>query len=248
MQRFFFGHHRCGTTWIRDVIRKICRKSGSRYYVVGGSSAGFRNRWYHRDRFDCYVNATPGDLAAMPAKARGFHVVRDPRDVLISDYWSRLKSHQASEDWKIRLREELEALSLEEGLVHMLDRATYFEQIRDWPGETPDNLLTLRYEDLLADEQARFREIHDHLQLKLTRDELVEIVRSCSFETVTGRSKGAEQVDAHRRKATAGDWRNYLKPGTELYKTVRSRIGGLVTKLGYDWDYRTDNGPDTNAR
>jgi len=236
MRRYFFGHHRCGTTWIRDAIRRICKATGSRYYVCGGTNAGFRNHWYHRDKFICCVNATREDLKQMAASARGFHVVRDPRDVLVSDYWSRKESHQATDDWKIRLRRELQEMPLQEGLVHMLDHATYFQQIRDWPDQTPENLLTVRYEDLLADEQSRFRDIHDHLKLNLSPEQLVDIVRACSFETVTGRAKGMEAKNHHRRKAKADDWKNYIPPGSELHGIVRSRIGGLVERLGYTWD------------
>lgn len=240
MQRFFFGHHRCGTTWIRDVIRRMCRACRSRYHVIGGSDGGYRNRWYYRDEFFCYVNATPDHLHRMDASSRGFHVIRDPRDVLISDYWSRLKSHDASSDWKIRLRSELESRSLEDGLLHMLDSATYFRQVRDWPTQVPTNLLTIRYEDLLTDEHERFRQIRDHLQLPLSQGKLDRIVRACSFEAVTGRPKGDESVSSHRRKAQAGDWKNYFTPGTELHRIVRQRLGMLVHRLGYEWDDTDD--------
>jgi len=117
---FFFGHHRCGTTWISDICEDVCRESWLKYYKAH-SPAKFNfdlKQFITANKIDflSYTNADWNYLSGIE-NYRGFHVTRDPRDIIVSSYFSHLHSHSTRE-WKelIDHRKKLENTSREEGL------------------------------------------------------------------------------------------------------------------------------------
>jgi hypothetical protein len=91
----YFGHHKCGTTWISQIIDEVCCALGliSRHHhyesLFQGDIVALRSR-AHFD-FWRYTNADINFTRDLDV--RGFHVVRDPRDVIVSAYFSHLHSH-----------------------------------------------------------------------------------------------------------------------------------------------------------
>lgn len=100
---YYLGHHKCASNWMRAFVRQVCQVVGYNYDVIGGDrSNAISSRW-RKHTFRLYVNSTPEDVATVPADARGFHLIRDPRDVLISDYFSRKNSHRVDTPEKAEL-------------------------------------------------------------------------------------------------------------------------------------------------
>ena len=97
-----------------------------------------------------------------------------------------------------------------------------------------DDSLLIRYEDLIADEIGGFEKIVDHCQIPVSRDRLHEIIHYNRFETVTGRRRGEEDVQAHQRKGISGDWRNYFSASVK--KKFKKRFGDVLIKTGYESD------------
>ncbi|RJP84125.1 MAG: hypothetical protein C4518_19665 [Desulfobacteraceae bacterium] len=97
-----------------------------------------------------------------------------------------------------------------------------------------DDSLLIRYEDLIADEIGVFERIVDHCQIPVSRDRLHEIIRYNRFETVTGRQRGEENIQAHQRKGIAGDWRNYFSE--TIKNKFKARFGEVLIKTGYEKD------------
>ena len=169
----------------------------------------------------------------MNDSARGFHLIRDPRDVLVSDYFSRRYSHQLTEEWHSELRGKLDSLSFEKGLIFMLDQPGYFKQIRNWTLPTGGNVIDVRYEDLLADETGEFRKIMEYLEVPIAKSDLDRIVAKCSFFSKTSRSPGTERIHSHRRKAVAGDWKNHFGRNGPLKRRIFTELKPLIERLGY---------------
>lgn len=63
----------------------------------------------------CYVNAEIGSVRPL-RDYRGFHVIRDPRDVGVSGYFSHLHSHPIGDWYELaEHRRELQSLPRHEG-------------------------------------------------------------------------------------------------------------------------------------
>lgn len=106
-----------------------------------------------REHVGCvaYVNAEYRHVARLE-HMRGFHVVRDPRDVVVSAYFSHLHSH-AVDDWPElqEHRQRLQSLGQEEGLLAEMENLRWeFECMAAWRYDHPD-ILELRMEDLTTD-------------------------------------------------------------------------------------------------
>lgn len=152
--RCFFGHHKGATTWVRYLIERVCNLRGDRWAVFDnprqfdGDLAGTITR--RRLDFVAYTNANRIHLDGLPA-FRGFHIVRDPRDILVSAYFSHRNSHPVN-DWKEleSHRVHLLGLSEEAGLrAEMEFSAGVFEDIASWDYEQ-ENVLELKFEQVVV--------------------------------------------------------------------------------------------------
>jgi hypothetical protein len=118
---------------------------------------------HHRVHFLSYANANI-QHADQLAFHRGVHVVRDPRDMLVSGYFSHKNTHDTSE-WPalIRHRDKLQQLSKEEGLMLEMEFSRpFFEDMLTWNYEQ-ENVLELRMEDVTANPVDHFLAISDFL-------------------------------------------------------------------------------------
>jgi hypothetical protein len=170
LTRFFFGHHRCATSWIDDVFRAVSRELGLRHVTVHHPRQFGHDlaRFVREQAADCvaFINADYGYVRNLPA-FRAFHVVRDPRDVSVSAYFSHLYSHTIDAEWpELRARRErLERLDKERGLLSELEELRWqFERMDEWDYGRAD-ILELRMEELTADPYRQFLRVFRFLDL-----------------------------------------------------------------------------------
>lgn len=228
---FFLGHHKSGTRYIGLVVQGLCEHLGISFSDLNNP------KWFgfdvaqglpdSRPHFVKYMNADykyVRDIAAL----RAFHVVRDPRDLAISAYFSHLHSH--STDWWPELaehRETLRRLDFDDGLLADLDFTdqlvtdgfpiTVFPAMNSWNYDDP-RILELRFEDIVRNPTACFvRALSfvgfidatdpDHLAC------LKRQVGNYSFRRMSGgRPPGQTDDRHHYRSGTPGEWRSRLKP------------------------------------
>ena len=169
--RAFFGHHKCATSWIDTILMDVCFHMGLNLEIVHREV-----EFADQSSLSAYVDVEDTDfLAYTNAKVehvqnlsfqRGFHVVRDPRDVLVSAYFSHLHSHPTA-NWPELSphRERLSSLSKEEGLFAEMDfSAEEFEDMYRWD-YSRDDILELKMEDLTAGPLAGYVQIFDFLNM-----------------------------------------------------------------------------------
>jgi len=193
----YFSHHKCGTIWVASIIEKVCAAAGlvAARHDSGGNFDGDIVAWRQSHPFDfwCYTNA---DFTFVRGVAvEGFHVVRDPRDIVVSAYFSHLYSHPV-EGWpRLRhYRHFLRSLPEEEGILREMEfSAPVMADMLVWD-EHPPAIRLVRFEDLIARPAGFFCEIFEGLGLLPDRiDEWTvrEIVERHSFERLSGgRHKG----------------------------------------------------------
>lgn len=165
-----FSHHKCASTWLEDIFRPICSELGLRFATVY-SSVDFNNDlagYLARTSTDfiCYSNADYKHLAGVRSLA-GFHVVRDPRDIIVSAYFSHLKTHP-TDAWPelVEYRRLLQSVSKHDGIMLEIDfRREQFREMRTWVGCSDDRLLEVRMEDLTAQPYQVVIDLTRHLGL-----------------------------------------------------------------------------------
>ena len=181
--RFYFGHHKCASQYIKTILCQGAILMGWSVKVDGIASRlpmdyhlrePFASRLLAKREllrsgaYDliCLENADNEALDVIAAHRcyRGVHVIRDPRDIVVSGYFSHRYSHKVSENespWLWQYRSQLASLpDLESGLLAEIEFcSTYFARLYDWNYENP-NMLELCYETLAFEPLATFMQIH----------------------------------------------------------------------------------------
>lgn len=106
-----------------------------------------------------------------PAKYRTFFILRDPRDIVVSWYFSVRYSHPIIGKLP-KFRNDLENLSLSEGLKYSIDKigeAGLFDAQRSWMhvSEDRENIRIFRYEDFVRDDCSFLKQLFDYLDIEM---------------------------------------------------------------------------------
>lgn len=232
MNRYFFGHHKCATNWMRRYVGDLCRHFNWRFEARNGGIDPSFNENSQKGAFIFYWNSRPVDIETMSYGSRGFHCIRDPRDALVSGYWSWKISHSQNNERIRAVRTQLQRLSLEEGLLLMVDHTTCLEQLEGWDPAGRDNVLTIRYEDMVADTYKTIKEVLGFLHIHLNEEALEKLISQNSFKAICGRNPGEEDTGNHFRKGVAGDWRNCFTDAVK--QRFKQRHQHALCRLGYE--------------
>lgn len=234
----YFGHHKAASSWIAAILTELAGARGWRTLRVHDANGwiGYRNLGarVRAERVDLlmHTNARRCDVDSLWQYA-GFHVIRDPRDVIVSGYFSHLHSHP-EDGWPqlVAHRERLRSCDIEQGLHAEIDfSAPFIHSMLDWDYHRP-HILELRMEDLVADPPHFWKQILRHCGITgLSVGYVEQLLATYSFERLAdGRKPGIEDQHHHYRRGIPGDWRNYLTPAH--LTAIADRFGDLG-RLGY---------------
>lgn len=243
--------HKTASQWLRAICSDpaVYRHSGLLPYHYQSEQEGGEGRPITQRSFDrpfpsrtivspLYIDFA--NFAAVPKAGayRAFFVQRDPRDIVVSWYFSTRYSHPTKYGRLEGAREHLGQLPLEDGLMQCVDdleRMGLFAALRSWAPSTArdPNVMIVRYEDLVGPSAAaHFERVFLHCDIPLGRTALERLLQRYRFERMSGgRSKGEEDKKSKYRKGQPGDWVNHFTPRvTQKFEAV---AGSLVAELGY---------------
>lgn len=186
-----FCHHKCASQYVRGVFQSTARWLGLTFQTVRvvNLSSGEIDEDGRRRTLRTHgsaieeptadilyfgnANVATVELLAECGDYRGFHVIRDPRDILISGYFSHRYSHGIRSEWGERLAEHRQRLeaepSMEDGLLLELDFASgNFANIAGWRYDDL-NIYETRFEVLTTDPWTVYLEAFQFLGLTAPR-------------------------------------------------------------------------------
>jgi hypothetical protein len=182
----YYGHHKCASSWIAGIMARLMEEIGLRYCGVYDTLApagpgSLTIEWLPTTPFDraelreqidargaefVTVGAADQAQAKILKPVRAFHVIRDPRDLIVSAYFSHRNSHTTVDRPHLKAhREALRRLSLHDGLLLEMEfSGAELHRIGDWD-YTDESVLELRMEDLIREQYDGFIRIFRHLGL-----------------------------------------------------------------------------------
>lgn len=235
-------HAKAGSTWISNLLERLfggrcaprgdlAARDGDLETHIFEPGRVYRAMFLSRDVFLAHPELR--DI-------KRFVVIRDLRDTLVSLYFSIKVSHTTSGKTKnihhvAQLREVLQGMSEEEGLLYLIDSAFQSAAIQQsWVNRGE---ILFRYEEMLLDPILSFRKLFlEQLRLRLSRAAIDRAVRRTHFQNVYGRKLGDEDIASHGRQALPGDWRKHFTPAVK--RKFAEKYADLLIDTGYEPDDR----------
>jgi hypothetical protein len=173
-----------------------------------------------------------------PRYPRVIYIVRDPRDVSLSEYHAKRKRKRISDDYPIG-----------DFIHHFLagetcDYGSWGEHVASWLSTRygQPGFLLLRYEDMLQDTERELSRVATFVGLNSTPELIRQAVRSSSVEKMRNLEKSQAQLfnatkDTRQdilfvRDAQAGGWHSALPESSVLQ--VEQAWGHMIRWLGYE--------------
>jgi Sulfotransferase domain len=183
-----------------------------------------------------YIDYPTYQAIPKPGRYRAFFVMRDPRDAVISWYFSARYSHALLAPIP-EMRLALQDMDLHAGLKYIIDRLEEYGSFaaqRSWLDASVDvDVQLFRYEDLARDNREFLHRLLDYLEVPLPAGAFEALYNRHNFARLAlGREQGTEDINSHYRKGIVGDWRNHFDD--EVTRHFRRVTGDTLERLGYE--------------
>ena len=241
----YFNRHKCASRYVLKVLTEYLEPLSVEMLprVTWGYDL-LETDWAlrHIPRSTRLITAGPCSnqvydlLVKNEAVFNGFHVFRDPRDMVVSGYFSHLNSHPVRWIHQKHHFQRIQNVSLEEGIRYEIDYLGFLEldALRTWD-LNDQRVRNVKFEDLTANPLEEFSSIFSFLGLPLHPERLADVFEQVNFKTLSeGRNVGEEDTSSHYRSGKSGDWGKYLSG--ENYRYFLDRYGDVLERLGYSAD------------
>ena len=228
---FVATHHKAMTTYFHAVLKALALAYDIPFEKVANADLP-------RPETRMFLSMQGKQDLAQIGPYRGVHVMRDPRDMIVSGYHYHKWTH---ESWVHRLDEagesyqqKLNRLDKTEGLFLEIDHFIFFyrDALTAWDLDDPD-LFEVSYEALMGpDKRAKYGEIFTHLGFRNAELALAtDLMQLFEAESRSGKASGEISQKSHVRSGKSGQWEAELEPDHLAY--IDQELGSVLRKFGY---------------
>jgi hypothetical protein len=174
-----------------------------------------------------------------PRYRKVVYIVRDPRDVAVSNY-----------HWELKLRSVKDGCPIEDFVPRWM-APEFWPRIGSWGDHVTswlstrhghEGFLLLRYEDLKQNPQGELARVAEFLGIEAARERLTRAIELSSAENMRKLERAesgkwvattlTRQDKPFVRSATSGGWKTVLPEKTVAY--IEAHWGHLMQELGYE--------------
>ena len=169
---------------------------------------------------------------------RGVHIMRDPRDMIVSGYHYHKWTHETwahrPDEHGVSYQQKLNQADTRQGLFLEIDHFIFFyrDTLASWDTDNPD-ILEVAYENLMGPERdGLYGDMFTHLGLEGRDLELaIDLMRLFEAKSRTGRVSGKVATKSHLRSGRSGQWQSELEEDHVAY--IEKELGSVLRKFGY---------------
>jgi len=244
------SHHKTGTVWFKNILNSIANYYGLPYIENNKQLISKCPSIFFDDhsKIDCSEFLQP---------YRGSHMIRDPRDIVISGYYYHLWTKEAwantriselgeyiSDYWPLlpvddiknmTYKEYLNSLDKEQGLIAEMQRSssTDIKDMMSWDYNN-QNILNFKYETIMQNEEGTLKEIFEFYGFNdKAVKKCIEISEKFSFKKNAKNSSGGNER-SHLRSGKLQQWCDeFSNVHKEYFKKLH---GDDLVIIGYEKD------------
>lgn len=246
----FGTHHKTGTVWLREIAKAVSARCGfhfTRYPRSLKNEAGALEQAGAKNGALLRIDEKSYIRKADIRNATVMHLVRDPRDILVSATFYHQKSTEnfLSRPWgrmtgTATYQEYIKSLENFEAQANF-EMSAYsgkvFTDISSWDYDSP-NCIEIKYEDLIVDDKmVIFRHVFetagfDASQVELALEEVWKHSLFGGLADVKLQKAVVKEGTQHIRSGKSEQWRKHFTP--ELAVAFHAKFQPLLEKLGYE--------------
>ena len=165
----------------------------------------------------------------------GLYIYRDPREYVMSAYYSWMYSHPGGHE----KRKHISQLSKEDGLKYVIDQTQEWNEwtmIRSWGESDNSKIIKLKFEDIFGSDEKQNKMI-DYInttyQLGLTDEQLNDIKSAMTYDKFSGGRKHGDINNNHHYRS-GGKLTYKTEMSDNVLKHFEDVTGDLINVLGYE--------------
>jgi hypothetical protein len=221
---FAFSMHKAGSTLLFDILRGLCERVDLQFVSIMDEAflKGFRPYDLPENTSQIFLSQGYfyGGFRILPKQftipglegAKKIFLIRDPRDMLVSFYFSVTKSHTIPEKGKMREvvatdRKDYADAVIDDFVIHKSDKfLEWMIQYQKIFGQ--NNLRIYRYEDVIYKKQQWTEDIVAYFDWPVVREQISSIVKPLDI------FPDNEKASEHVRQVHPRNYLKKLKPAT----------------------------------
>lgn len=269
---FVCTYPKCGTTWVQAIVWQIMHNVDTNWSGIKTMDSVFPMMEWPEMDVNPSEDAAPVDLSVRPSprlmkthmpfrllcddvqnqktKARIIYVTRNPKDAVVSYYYFDTGFYlEGVTDPRYP------ALTFSQFLERFFNDlcicgSYWTHNLEFWERRHWENILFLKYEDMMKDPWTHVKKIAEFLGKDLTDQQVSSITETTSFKNMKSnktvnyeyftemRTEGATPF---MRKGKVGDWKNHftVAESERMDKEYKKKFGG--TGLTHDFELKPED-------
>ena len=232
----FFTTHKCASNFISKLLETVDKNTEYIHYDYGGLVGSVADKIKQKAPFEPYLNKnykhlfnSKGEIYGPQRRPLNFlsinsykkiFFLRDPRDVLISSFYSFGKTH-APPSQKIlksdfyKEREKINSLGLEKYAIYKSDEILEIYLSYKNLKEMSESCIYLKYDDYALDTSYFLNTVFNFLNISIDQMEIDKLISLADPIQLT------EDDTKHKRSGTLGQWKSELSKETQKKLNVK---------------------------